>query len=61
MTSTKERIVIVGNGMAGARFAEELVARDGDDRFDITMFGDEPGGSASIRGYMPLRLAPRKR
>jgi nitrite reductase (NADH) large subunit len=42
--STKERIVIVGNGMAGGKLAEELVAR-GCDRFDITIIGDEPHGN----------------
>jgi len=42
--STKERIVIVGNGMAGGKLAEELVAR-GCDRFDITIIGDEPQGN----------------
>jgi nitrite reductase (NADH) large subunit len=31
--------------MAGARFVEELLARNGRDRFDIEMFGDEPYGN----------------
>jgi nitrite reductase (NADH) large subunit len=38
-------MVVVGNGMAGARFVEELVARGGRERFRITIFGDEPHGN----------------
>ncbi|MGK5681466.1 nitrite reductase large subunit NirB [Actinoplanes sp. URMC 104] len=38
-----QRLVVVGNGMAGARTVEELLARGGD--FAITMFGDEPYGN----------------
>jgi nitrite reductase (NADH) large subunit len=41
----KRRLVIVGNGMAGARAAEEIIARGGDDLFEITMIGDEPYGN----------------
>ena len=41
----KERLVIIGNGMAGARFVEELVARDGSEIYDIVMFGEEPHGN----------------
>jgi nitrite reductase (NADH) large subunit len=41
----KERLVVIGNGMAGARFVEELLARNGRDHFDIVMFGDEPYGN----------------
>jgi nitrite reductase (NADH) large subunit len=42
--SNKERIVIIGNGMAGGKLAEELVTR-GPERFDITIIGDEPYGN----------------
>lgn len=42
--SGRERLVVVGNGMAGARFLEELVARGGLDRCEVTVFGEEPGG-----------------
>ncbi|MEE6179463.1 nitrite reductase large subunit NirB [Mycobacterium sp. 050134] len=38
-------LVVVGNGMAGARALEEIVARGGTERFDITVFGDEPYGN----------------
>ncbi|MEV4706229.1 nitrite reductase large subunit NirB [Actinoplanes sp. NPDC049316] len=37
------RLVIIGNGMAGARTVEEILARDGG--FAVTMFGDEPYGN----------------
>src|ERR1700757_217133 len=39
------RLVIVGNGMAGARALEEVIARGGLERFAITVFGDEPYGN----------------
>ena len=41
----KRRLVVVGNGMAGARAVEEVLARGGAEQFDITMFGDEPYGN----------------
>jgi nitrite reductase (NADH) large subunit len=36
---------VVGNGMAGARAVEEVLARGGADLFEITMFGNEPYGN----------------
>jgi NAD(P)H-dependent nitrite reductase large subunit len=41
----RQRLVVIGNGMAGGRFVEDLLARGGADRFAITMFGDEPHGN----------------
>lgn len=41
----KQRLVVVGNGMAGARAVEEVLARGGAELFDIVMFGDEPYGN----------------
>ena len=41
----KQKLVVIGNGMAEARFVEETLARGRADRFDITMFGDEPCGN----------------
>ncbi|WP_122977738.1 nitrite reductase large subunit NirB [Actinoplanes teichomyceticus] len=38
-----QKLVVIGNGMAGARTVEEILARDGD--FTVTMFGDEPYGN----------------
>jgi len=40
-----QRLVVIGNGMAGARAVEEIIARGGSDLFSITMFGDEPHGN----------------
>ena len=41
----KQRLVIIGNGMAGARLIEEVLARQGGDLFEIVVFGDEPYGN----------------
>ena len=41
----KRKLIVIGNGMAGARLLAELVARGGGERFEITAFGDEPGGA----------------
>src|ERR671916_996709 len=37
------RLVVIGNGMAGARTVEEVLKRS--DGFAITMFGEEPYGN----------------
>jgi NAD(P)H-nitrite reductase large subunit len=44
------RLVIIGNGMAAARFVEELHARSAES-FDVTVLGDEPHG-----GYNRMML-----
>ena len=44
-TQAKERLVVIGNGMAGARVVEEILARGGADQFEIVMFGEEPWGN----------------
>jgi NAD(P)H-nitrite reductase large subunit len=41
----RKRLVVIGNGMAGARFLEDLVKRGGRERFDMVVFGDEPCGN----------------
>lgn len=41
MTNPKQRLVVVGNGMAGIRTVEELLALD-PGRYDVTVFGAEP-------------------
>jgi nitrite reductase (NADH) large subunit len=41
----KRKLVVIGNGMAGARTVEEILARGGGSQFEITMFGDEPTGN----------------
>jgi nitrite reductase (NADH) large subunit len=38
---SKERLVVIGNGMAGCRAIEEVLARD-PNRYEITVFGAEP-------------------
>ncbi len=45
MQQHKKRLVVIGNGMAGARTVEEILARDGAENYQITMFGDEPYGN----------------
>lgn len=40
-----QRLVVVGNGMAGIRALEEILARGGGEQFQITVFGDEPYGN----------------
>jgi nitrite reductase (NADH) large subunit len=42
---TRRRLLVVGNGMAGARLVEDVVARDPTRRFDIVIVGDEPHGN----------------
>lgn len=44
LDSPRRRLVVVGNGMAGARVIEEILARDGG-RLTITVFGEEPCGA----------------
>ncbi|SKB25620.1 nitrite reductase large subunit NirB [Sphingopyxis flava] len=40
-SDTRDHLVVIGNGMAGCRAVEELLARD-PSRFRITIFGAEP-------------------
>lgn len=54
MTASAPRVVVVGNGMAGLRFAQELHGLLPD--ADITVVGDEPGGAYN-RAQLPLVLA----
>ena len=44
-SADRRRLVVIGNGMAGARAVEEVLARGGAELFAITMFGDEPYGN----------------
>lgn len=41
---SKQRLVVIGNGMAGMRTVEELLL-SAPDRYDITVFGAEPYGN----------------
>ncbi|HQR90988.1 MAG TPA: FAD-dependent oxidoreductase, partial [Caulobacter sp.] len=38
---TRERLIVIGNGMAGCRAVEEILKRD-PDRYEIAIFGTEP-------------------
>jgi assimilatory nitrate reductase electron transfer subunit len=53
MIFRRPRVVVIGNGMAGFRFVQELLEL-GD--FDITVVGDEPGGAYN-RARLPDVLA----
>lgn len=44
MNEGRRKLVVVGNGMAGARVVEEILKRAAD-RFEIVMFGAEPYGN----------------
>jgi nitrite reductase (NADH) large subunit len=39
----RRRLVLIGNGMAGARALEQILALN--DAYDVTVFGDEPHGN----------------
>jgi nitrite reductase (NADH) large subunit len=41
MNLPRQRLVVIGNGMAGCRAVEDILKRD-PDRYDITIFGAEP-------------------
>ena len=43
--SRLSRVVVIGNGMAGSRFVQELLEVDPRRRWQITVVGDEPGGA----------------
>ncbi|CAA6820415.1 MAG: Nitrite reductase [NAD(P)H] large subunit (EC, partial [uncultured Thiotrichaceae bacterium] len=48
----KQNLVLIGNGMAGVRTLEEVLKLDAD-RFNITVFGEEPYGN-----YNRIMLSP---
>lgn len=52
LKESKENLVLIGNGMAGVRTLEELLALDAE-RYQITVFGDEPYGN-----YNRIMLSP---
>ncbi|HLW69098.1 MAG TPA: nitrite reductase large subunit NirB [Candidatus Binataceae bacterium] len=43
--AAKKKLVVIGNGMAGARTVEEILACGGGAQFEVTVFGDEPYGN----------------
>ena len=52
MTNSKERLVVIGAGMAGGRIVEEILKRD-DSKFDISIIGAE-----SLPTYDRIQLSP---
>jgi len=54
----KRRLVLVGNGMAGMRAIEELLALE-PDLYDITVFGAEPHGNYNRILLSPLLAAEK--
>ena len=48
----RERLVVIGNGMAGVRAVEEILKID-PDKFAITIIGDEP-----YENYNRILLSP---
>ncbi|MCG6867279.1 MAG: nitrite reductase large subunit NirB [Gammaproteobacteria bacterium] len=48
----RQKLVLIGNGMAGMRTVEELLKQDSD-LYEITVFGDEPHGN-----YNRILLSP---
>jgi len=48
----KAKLVLIGNGMAGAKLLEELM-KSSPDKYDITVFGNEPYGN-----YNRIMLSP---
>lgn len=50
--STKQNLVLIGNGMAGMRTVEELLKLE-PEKYDITVYGDEPYGN-----YNRIMLSP---
>jgi hypothetical protein len=57
------RLVVVGNGMAGIRAIEEVLARTGADMSEITVFGDEPYGNYNrilLSNSLPAAMIRRR-
>ena len=50
--SYPQRLVVVGNGMAGCRFVQDVLERDPNRRLAITVIGAEPGGAYN-RAQLP--------
>ena len=36
------KVIVVGNGMVGYKFCEKFVAKSGQEKYQITVFGEEP-------------------
>lgn len=42
---SRKKLVIIGNGMGTCRLLDELVSRNAHHLYEITVYGDEPGGA----------------
>lgn len=40
--TTKPHLIVIGNGMVGHHFVEQMIAQGGHEEFNITVFGEEP-------------------
>ncbi|MBI4296428.1 MAG: NAD(P)/FAD-dependent oxidoreductase [Chloroflexi bacterium] len=56
MSGNKQRLVVIGNGMAAGRLIEELLDGNGAEIFDIVVFGEESSGNYN-RALLPEVLA----
>lgn len=52
MSRDKQKLILIGNGMAGVRFLEHMLQQE-NSTFEITVFGSEPHG-----GYNRILLSP---
>ena len=59
MVRAKQRLVVIGNGMAGMRAVEELL-EFAPDRYDITVFGAEPHPNYNRILLSPLLAGDKK-
>jgi nitrite reductase (NADH) large subunit len=41
----KKKLAIIGNGMGACRLLDELASRNAKEHYEITVFGEEPGGA----------------
>ena len=49
----KERLVLIGNGMAGIRTLEELFKLEEAERYELTVFGDEQDTDLCLHRAQP--------
>src|SRR5215470_16363204 len=60
--AAKQRLVVIGNGMAGGKFVQELLARGGGKQFEIVVFGEESYGNYNrilLSGVVAGSLEPK--
>lgn len=42
MSNGKQQLIVIGNGMVGYKFCEKFISRNLQDRYELTVFGEEP-------------------